>query len=95
MRGDRRDRHIVAIRAIDAEHTRDAEPNPKTAGWTTPEEIVATFRFLASDAAGRVNGARTRSTARPEERAVRHGPIVTPASQGYLAPGVRSWLATR
>ena len=50
--------NLVAVRAIDAEHARDAEPSPKTAGWTTPEEIVATFRFLASEAAGRINGAR-------------------------------------
>ena len=50
--------NLVAVRAIDAEHARDAEPSPKTAGWTTPEEIVATFRFLASDAAARINGAR-------------------------------------
>ncbi len=50
--------NLVAIRAIDTEHVRDTEPNPKTAGWTTPEEIVATLRFLASDAADRINGAR-------------------------------------
>lgn len=50
--------NLVAVRAIDAEHARDAEPSPKTAGWTTPEEIVATFRFLASDAARTINGAR-------------------------------------
>jgi NAD(P)-dependent dehydrogenase (short-subunit alcohol dehydrogenase family) len=50
--------NLVAVRAIDAEHARDAEPSPKTAGWTTPEEIVATFRFLASDAAARISGAR-------------------------------------
>ena len=50
--------NLVAVRAIDAQHVRDAEPSPKTAGWATPEEIVATFRFLASDAAGRINGAR-------------------------------------
>lgn len=50
--------NLVAVRAIDADHARDAEPSPKNAGWTTPEEIVATFRFLASDAARRINGAR-------------------------------------
>jgi NAD(P)-dependent dehydrogenase (short-subunit alcohol dehydrogenase family) len=50
--------NLVAVRAIDTEHTRDAEPSPKTAAWTTPEEIVATFRFLASDAARTINGAR-------------------------------------
>jgi NAD(P)-dependent dehydrogenase (short-subunit alcohol dehydrogenase family) len=50
--------NLVAVRAIDKEHARDTESNPKTASWTTPEEIVTTFRFLASDAAGRINGAR-------------------------------------
>ena len=50
--------NLVAVRAIDAGHVRDAEPNPKTAAWTTPEEIVDAFRFLASDAARTINGAR-------------------------------------
>ena len=50
--------NLVAVRAIDTKHVRDTEPDPKTAAWTTPEEIVATLRFLASDAAGRINGAR-------------------------------------
>jgi len=49
---------LVAVRAIDAKHVRDAEPDPKTAAWTTPEEIVDAFRFLASDAAATINGAR-------------------------------------
>jgi NAD(P)-dependent dehydrogenase (short-subunit alcohol dehydrogenase family) len=50
--------NLVAARAIDAEHLREREPSPKNAGWTTPEEIVATFRFLASDEASAINGAR-------------------------------------
>ncbi|HEY7130697.1 MAG TPA: hypothetical protein VH440_00520, partial [Candidatus Limnocylindrales bacterium] len=50
--------NLVAARAIDAEHLRDREPSPKNAAWTTPEEIVATFRFLASDEAAAINGAR-------------------------------------
>ena len=51
-------KHRFAVRAIDTKHVRDTEPDPKTAAWTTPEEIVATLRFLASDAADRINGAR-------------------------------------
>jgi NAD(P)-dependent dehydrogenase (short-subunit alcohol dehydrogenase family) len=50
--------NLVAVRAIDAEHLREREPSPKNAGWATPEEIVATFRFLASDEASAINGAR-------------------------------------
>ncbi|HEU4572937.1 MAG TPA: SDR family NAD(P)-dependent oxidoreductase [Candidatus Limnocylindrales bacterium] len=50
--------NIVAVRQIDADHAREREPSPKNAAWTTPEEIVAAFRYLASDAAGAVNGAR-------------------------------------
>jgi len=50
--------NVVAVRQIDAEHARDREPNPKTAAWTTPEEVVATFRFLCSDDAAQINGAR-------------------------------------
>jgi len=50
--------NVVAVRHIDTEHAREREPSPKNAGWTTPEEIVATFRFLCSDAASAINGAR-------------------------------------
>jgi NAD(P)-dependent dehydrogenase (short-subunit alcohol dehydrogenase family) len=50
--------NLVAARAIDAEHLREREPSPKNAAWTTPEEVVATFRFLASDEASAINGAR-------------------------------------
>ena len=65
--------NLVAVRAIDADHARDAEPNPKTAGWTTPEEIVATFRFLASDAAR-----QDQRRADPARRAgLRNAPPVT------------------
>lgn len=50
--------NLVAVRQIDAAHEREREPTPKNAAWTTPEEIVDVFRFLCSDAAGSVNGAR-------------------------------------
>jgi NAD(P)-dependent dehydrogenase (short-subunit alcohol dehydrogenase family) len=50
--------NVVSIRTIDAKHEREAAPSPKNASWTTPEEILETFAFLASDAGGAVNGAR-------------------------------------
>ncbi len=50
--------NTVAVRAIDAEHARERDPSPKNAAWTTPEEIVATFRYLCSDDAEGINGAR-------------------------------------
>ncbi len=50
--------NLVVVKAIDAEQVRESDPSPKNAGWTTPEEIAATFRYLASDNAAAVNGAR-------------------------------------
>jgi NAD(P)-dependent dehydrogenase (short-subunit alcohol dehydrogenase family) len=50
--------NVVVARAVDAEHQREREPSPKNAAWVTPEEIVATFRFLASDQAAAITGAR-------------------------------------
>jgi NAD(P)-dependent dehydrogenase (short-subunit alcohol dehydrogenase family) len=50
--------NVVAVRQIDTEHAREREPSPKNAAWTTPEEIVATLRYLASDDAASINGAR-------------------------------------
>jgi hypothetical protein len=50
--------NVVAVRQIDGEHLREREPTPKNANWTTPEEIVETFRFLSSDDAAAINGAR-------------------------------------
>ena len=50
--------NVVAVRQIDAQHAREREPSPKNAAWTTPEEVVATFRYLCSDAAAAINGAR-------------------------------------
>lgn len=50
--------NLVAMKAIDEQHERETAPSPKNASWTTPEEIVATIRFLCSDEAGAINGAR-------------------------------------
>jgi NAD(P)-dependent dehydrogenase (short-subunit alcohol dehydrogenase family) len=50
--------NVLAVGKIDIAHERDAAPSPKNAGWATPEEVVATMRFLCSEAASAVNGAR-------------------------------------
>ena len=50
--------NLVAMRAIDEGHERETDPSPKNAPWTTPEEIVATIRFLCADEAAAINGAR-------------------------------------
>ncbi|MEO6206608.1 MAG: SDR family NAD(P)-dependent oxidoreductase [Candidatus Limnocylindrales bacterium] len=50
--------NLIAVNAIDAEHERETAPSPKNAAWTTPEEIVATIRFLCSPEADAINGAR-------------------------------------
>ena len=48
--------NLVIVKAIDTEGVRTTDP--KKAAWTGPEEIAATFRFLASDQAAAVTGAR-------------------------------------
>jgi NAD(P)-dependent dehydrogenase (short-subunit alcohol dehydrogenase family) len=50
--------NLVLVRTIDVDHQRDAEPSPKTASWTTPEEISATILHLVSDEASAINGAK-------------------------------------
>jgi NAD(P)-dependent dehydrogenase (short-subunit alcohol dehydrogenase family) len=50
--------NTIAVSTIDAGHEREHEPSKTNAGWTTPEEIVATMRFLCSDAAAAVTGVR-------------------------------------
>lgn len=50
--------NVLHVRAIDVAHERDRERTKKNAAWTTPEEIAAAIRFLASDEAGAINGAR-------------------------------------
>jgi NAD(P)-dependent dehydrogenase (short-subunit alcohol dehydrogenase family) len=50
--------NLVLVRQIDVDHERDANPSPKNAWWTTPEEISATLRHLVSEDASAVNGAK-------------------------------------
>lgn len=48
--------NLVIVKAIDEQGVRATDP--KRGSWTGPDEIAATFRFLASDDAAAVNGAR-------------------------------------
>jgi NAD(P)-dependent dehydrogenase (short-subunit alcohol dehydrogenase family) len=48
--------NLVIVKAIDEQGVRTTDP--KKASWTGPAEIAATFRFLASDEAAAVTGAR-------------------------------------
>jgi NAD(P)-dependent dehydrogenase (short-subunit alcohol dehydrogenase family) len=50
--------NILRVKTIDSEHQREKSPTTANAAWTTPEEIVSTIRFLLSDEASRINGAR-------------------------------------
>ncbi len=50
--------NLIAVKAIDADRTRETAPTAKNAGWTTPEEIVETMGYLCSGGAAAVNGAR-------------------------------------
>ncbi|HZD57386.1 MAG TPA: SDR family oxidoreductase [Anaerolineales bacterium] len=50
--------NVLRVRSIDVNHERDNRPSPKTASWTTPEEIAAAILYLCSVEAGMVNGAR-------------------------------------
>lgn len=50
--------NLVVAKKIDTEHERESAPSPKNATWTTPEEIAAVMRFLCSDEAAAINGAR-------------------------------------
>ena len=50
--------NLLVVKAIDVAHARESAPTPKNASWTTPEEIAATMRFLCSEEAGAINGAR-------------------------------------
>lgn len=48
--------NLVVVKAIDERGERATDP--KKASWTTPDEIAATFRFLASDEAAAITAAR-------------------------------------
>jgi NAD(P)-dependent dehydrogenase (short-subunit alcohol dehydrogenase family) len=50
--------NLLQVRKIDADHEREHAPSPSRASWTTPEEIVAAIRYLCSEEAGTINGAR-------------------------------------
>jgi NAD(P)-dependent dehydrogenase (short-subunit alcohol dehydrogenase family) len=48
--------NLVVVKSIDL--TGERLTDPKKSSWTTPDEIAATFRFLASDDAAAITGAR-------------------------------------
>jgi NAD(P)-dependent dehydrogenase (short-subunit alcohol dehydrogenase family) len=48
--------NLVIVKSIDEKRQRTTDP--KKASWTTPEEIAAVFRFLVSDDAAAITGAR-------------------------------------
>jgi NAD(P)-dependent dehydrogenase (short-subunit alcohol dehydrogenase family) len=50
--------NLVVVKQIDTRHERETASSSKHASATTPEEIAATLRFLCSDAAVAINGAR-------------------------------------
>jgi NAD(P)-dependent dehydrogenase (short-subunit alcohol dehydrogenase family) len=50
--------NLLVIRTIDDDRSRAAQPNAKTASWTTPEELADAVFWLASPAGSAVNGAR-------------------------------------
>ncbi len=50
--------NLIGMRAIDEQHEREIAPSTKNAAWTTPEEAVSAMRFLCSDEAAAITGAR-------------------------------------
>jgi NAD(P)-dependent dehydrogenase (short-subunit alcohol dehydrogenase family) len=50
--------NILVVRTLDDARARAAQPNARTAGWTTPDEVADAVAWLASPAAAAVNGAR-------------------------------------
>lgn len=50
--------NVLRVRTIDVKHERDQDQTPKTASWTTPEEITSALLYLCSEEARMVNGAR-------------------------------------
>jgi NAD(P)-dependent dehydrogenase (short-subunit alcohol dehydrogenase family) len=50
--------NLVVVKRIDVDHDREREPSPQNATWTTPEEIAVVMRFLCTDEAAAITGAR-------------------------------------
>jgi len=50
--------NLVVVKQVDTTHDRGSAPSSKHASSTTPEEIAATLRYLCSDDAAAINGAR-------------------------------------
>jgi NAD(P)-dependent dehydrogenase (short-subunit alcohol dehydrogenase family) len=50
--------NLLQVRKIDTEHARERDPSPSHASWTAPEEIVSAIRYLCTNEAGIVSGAR-------------------------------------
>jgi NAD(P)-dependent dehydrogenase (short-subunit alcohol dehydrogenase family) len=50
--------NLVVVKKIDTEHERERAPSPRNSTWTTPEEVASVIRFLCSDEAAAINGAR-------------------------------------
>ena len=50
--------NVLIVKKVDPDHARETDPTPRNAAWTTPEELAAAMRFLCSDAATAINGAR-------------------------------------
>lgn len=50
--------NVLVGRKIDTDHERETAPSPKNAPWTTPEEVASAMRFLCSDEAAAITGAR-------------------------------------
>lgn len=50
--------NLLVVRAIDAKREKVSAPGKENESWSTPEEMTAVVRFLLSDEAGTINGAR-------------------------------------
>lgn len=50
--------NLLLVRQIDAKREKVAAPSAENAAWSTPEELAGVVRFLLSDGAGMINGAR-------------------------------------
>ncbi len=50
--------NLLVVRTLDDERSRAAQPDAKTASWTTPEEVAEAIAWLASPAADALNGTR-------------------------------------